>query len=129
VADPFHELRIADVPEHAASLGANRDLPAHFNADLRLRFVGTLPARLMTNDMLPARDPIAAHLETQATVSYRGIRPGTTLQLTVENLFNSTYVVPDREPGFGIPIHDPGRVIVLRLITGLGRPSRPDPAS
>jgi outer membrane receptor protein involved in Fe transport len=126
---PFHELRIADVPEHGASLGANRDLPAHFNADLRLRYVGALPPRLVTKDLLSARDQIGSHVETQATVSYRGIMPGTTLQLTVDNLFNRTYIVPDREPSFGVPIPSPGRVIVLRLITGLGRPARTSPDS
>jgi outer membrane receptor for ferrienterochelin and colicins len=126
---PFHQLHIADVPGHGASLGANRDLPAHFNADLRLRYVGALPPRLVTNDSLPARDRIGSHVETQATVSYRGILPGTTLQLTVDNLFDRSYFVPDREPLLGVLIPTPGRVIVLRLITGLGRPARTSPDS
>jgi outer membrane receptor for ferrienterochelin and colicins len=126
---PFHELRIADVPEHGASLGANRDLPAHFNADLRLRYVGALPARLVTNELLPARDRIGSHLGTQATVSYRGILPGTTLQLTVDNVFNRIYIVPDGQFIIGARIPSPGRVVVLRLITGLGRPARTSPDS
>jgi outer membrane receptor for ferrienterochelin and colicins len=126
---PLHQLRIADVPGQGASLGANRDLPAHFNADLRLRYVGALPARLATNDLLPARDRIGSHVATQATVSYRGIMPGTTLQLTVDNLLDRTYFVPDRQPVLGVLIPNPGRVIILRLITGLGRPPRASPDS
>jgi outer membrane receptor protein involved in Fe transport len=126
---PLHELRIADISGHGASLGANRDLPAHFNADLRLRYVGARPPRLVTNDFLLARDRIGSHAEAQATMSYRGIMPGTTLQLIVDNLFDRTYGVPARDQYLRIPIPDPGRVIVLRLITGLGRPARTSPDS
>jgi len=121
---PLRQLRIADIAAQRANLGANRDLLAHLNADLRLRYVGTLPPREETNDLSPPRGRIGSHVEAQATLSYRNLIPGTTLQLIVDNLFDRTYYEPNKEPVIGTVIPTPGRIVVLRVITGLGRPAR-----
>jgi outer membrane receptor for ferrienterochelin and colicins len=128
---PIHQLRVGDIAGQHASLGANRDLPAHLNADLRLRWVGTRPTGRLTTDAGNPLDRIGSYLEAQATVSYRGPIPGTTLQLIVDNLFGSTYFDPGTEnPAIALPmVRRPGRTIFFRLITGLGRPARAVPST
>jgi outer membrane receptor for ferrienterochelin and colicins len=124
---PIGELRVGDIASHHVNLGVNRDWPRRLNTDLRLRYVGPRPTGRNTTDSANPLDHIASHTEVQATVSYRGVLPGTTLQLIVDNLFGRLYYDPGTEPILGVAsVPQPGRTIYLRLISGLGRPLAAD---
>jgi outer membrane receptor for ferrienterochelin and colicins len=127
---PIHQLRIGDIAAHRANLGANRDWLGRLNTDLRLRWVGPRPVGTRTTDTGNALARVGSYTEAQATVSYRGILPGTTLQLIIDNLFGSTYFDPGTTPITALAeVRRPGRTLYLRIVAGLGRPAaRPEEA-
>jgi outer membrane receptor for ferrienterochelin and colicins len=123
--NPFHRLRIGDVASQRANLGANRDWLNRLNTDLRLRWVGPRPVGALTTEMSNPLARIGPYAEAQATVSYRNVLPGVTLQLIVDNLFGSTYFDPGTEPLIGLAmVPQPGRTIYLRMIAGLFGPAK-----
>jgi outer membrane receptor protein involved in Fe transport len=123
--NPIHRLRIGDIASHQANLGLNRDWLRRLNTDLRLNWVGARPTGQKTTDAANPLARIGAYANVGATVSYRGVLPGTTLQLIVDNLLNRVYFDPGTRPELGVAmVPQPGRTIYLRIITGLGLPFR-----
>jgi outer membrane receptor for ferrienterochelin and colicins len=123
--NPIRRLRIGDIASHQANLGVNRDWLGRLNTDLRLNWVGERPTGRRTTDAASSLAHVASYADVSATVSYRGLLPGTTLQLIVENLLNRTYFDPGTRPELGVAmVPQPGRTIFLRIVTGLGLPFR-----
>jgi outer membrane receptor for ferrienterochelin and colicins len=121
---PIHRLRIGDIASQHLNLGVNRDWLRRLNTDLRLRWVGVRPTGRQTTAATNPLARIGSYTDVGATVSYRGVLPGTTLQLIVDNLLNRTYFDPGTRPELGVAmVPQPGRTIFLRIITGLGRAS------
>jgi len=120
---PIHRLRIGDVASRQANLGVNQDWLGRLNTDLRLRWVGPRPTGAQTTDDGNPLPRIGSYAEAQATLSYRGLLPDTTLQLIVDNLFGRNYFNPGTEPLIGLAmVPQPGRTIYLRIVSGLFRP-------
>jgi outer membrane receptor for ferrienterochelin and colicins len=123
--NPIHQLRIGDIASHQANLGINRDWLRRLNTDLRLNWVGARPTGPKTTDAANPLSHVGSYADVAATLSYRGVLPGTTLQLIVDNLLNRGYFDPGTRPELGVAmVPQPGRTIFLRIITGLGLPFR-----
>jgi len=124
--NPIRRLRIGDVASRRANLGVNQDWPGRLNADLRLRWVGPRPTGAQTTDPGNPLPRIGSYAAAQATLSYRGLLPDTTLQLIVDNVFGRTYFDPGTEPLIGLAmVPQPGRTVYLRIVSGLFRPTKP----
>lgn len=123
---PIRQLRIGDIASQHVNLGVNRDwLQRRLNTDLRLNWVGVRPTGQHTTDTANPLARIGSYADVEATVSYRGMLPGTTLQLIVDNLLGRVYFDPGTRPEDGVAmVPQPGRTIFLRIISGLGLPFR-----
>lgn len=116
------ELRVGDIAQHRLNLGLNAPCGERLAFDLRLNYVGarrTGPGTTVHTN--PFRE-IGPYFLAHATLSYKNLVPGTSLQLIVNNLFDERYDDPGvQEAGttFAARIPQPGRTVFLRLSYGL----------
>ena len=118
---PIRELKVADVAANQGVFGVEREWPHQLSTALRVHFVGARKTGDGTNYSSPFRqmDPYST---TDATLSYSGLLPHTTLQLSVFNLFGKDYYDPGNQ---SLPrVLQAGRTIHLRLVYGLPGRSR-----
>lgn len=118
------ELRVGDIAGHRLNLGIGVDWTQRLTTDLRLRYVGSRPTGRGTSVPTNPLDEVGGYSVAEAALSYKGLLPGTTLQLIVDNLFDELYHQPgasSEEAGIAPQVPQAGRMIYLRLITGLSR--------
>jgi outer membrane receptor protein involved in Fe transport len=116
---PIRDLRVSDIAANQGTIGLERDWAGHLTAGLRMHFVGVRKTGPGTSNpdfsQFTQTDPYST---TDATISYRGLLPNTTLQLSAFNLLNRNYYDPGNFTT--LPrVLQAGRTIYLRLIYGL----------
>lgn len=115
--NPVHELAMANVAENQGTIGVDKEWPHQLNTTLRVHYVGrrrTGPGTTYGSLPFSQMDPYST---VDATMSYRGLLPNTTLQLSAFNLLNKNYF----DPGDFITLPrvlQAGRTIYVRLIYG-----------
>jgi outer membrane receptor protein involved in Fe transport len=126
---PIRNLRVSDIAANQGTIGLERDWAGHWTTGLRMHFVGVRKTGPGTSNpdfsQFTQTDPYST---TDATISYRGLLPNTTLQLSAFNLLNKNYYDPGNFTT--LPrVLQAGRTIHLRLIYGLpvnkGRKANP----
>jgi outer membrane receptor protein involved in Fe transport len=114
----IRSLRIADIASHHFNLGLGVDWPGKVHSDLRLQYVGSRKTGEMTTAPANPFDHVGGYAAVDATISYKGLLPGTTLQLIANNLFDKRYFDPGTQVDtVGAPrVPQAGRTLYLRLI-------------
>jgi len=101
--DRITRSRLSYIAPHRANAGVDFDWQHRLRASLRAHYVG---ARTI------GEDTVDAYSSADAVVSYRYARANATLQLILQNIFDSTYFTPSPDG----PLPQKGRALYLRLI-------------
>lgn len=91
--DKENDLRIGDIATHQINWGANYRYRKHLNGNLRLNFVGERKTGEGTTVSINP-DTFPSHLVLNATLGYRNIIPGLSLQVAINNLLGEEYFHP-----------------------------------
>lgn len=122
---PRSRARTGDIASHRANLGIELPLWKKTDFHLRWNYVGARRTGEGTTVSTNPLRQIDGYSTASATLSYRDLLPGTTVQLVVNNLFDTAYEHPgvftaDGED-FAASIPQPGRTVYARVTWGLGR--------
>lgn len=112
------ELRVGDIARHRLNLGVSASFGERWQAHLRGNYVGARDTGVGTTVSENPFTEIDPYFVAHAAVSYRGLLPGATLQLIVNNLFDADYDHPGVQRaggGFAARLPQPGRAVYLRL--------------
>ncbi len=116
-------LRLADIASYAANLGVGLPLWRKAHLDLRGNYVGSRRTGEGTSVSTNPLRSIDGYSVANATLTYKDVVPGTSLQLIVNNLFDEAYYAPGvlAADGFNLAarIPQPGRTVYFRLTWGL----------
>ncbi|WP_165933477.1 TonB-dependent receptor plug domain-containing protein [Arundinibacter roseus] len=92
--DQENDLRISDIADFMCNVGANYEVTPKLNVNLSGNYVGARKTGAGTSG---SRNPITRfdpYLIMDAALTYQNILQGLSLQLTVNNLFNTEYFFP-----------------------------------
>ena len=119
---------MADIASDRVNLGLDAEWSARWRASLRVRYVGARKTGVGTTVPANPFDQMDASTTADATVSYRDLLPGATLQLIVDNLLDANIYDPGTDFQIGAPSRPPGGENgVSQANLGLGSSRRRDP--
>ncbi|HKV08927.1 MAG TPA: TonB-dependent receptor [Thermoanaerobaculia bacterium] len=122
------EIRIGDIASHRVNVGLEVEPLRRLIANFRVSYVGTRKTGAGTTVYLSTYREIKDYLVPKLALTWRNLIRGTDLQLVVNNPFDAKYYHPGVQTagfGFASRLPQPGRTVMLRLLTG-GQPRKVD---
>jgi len=100
LGNPITKLRISDIANHRANIGANYKFKKVLNFNVRCNYVGTRVTGVNTN--VPTNTSVfKPYFLLNSTISYTPSNSGFTIQITGLNLLNTEYFEPGLDNASG----------------------------
>ncbi len=88
------DIRIGDIATHQINLGVNAKFLKKLNINIRMNYVGERETGANTTISSNPYDSIDSYIIFHSAITYKDLLPGISLQLVVNNLFDSQYFHP-----------------------------------